>query len=222
MAKVEAPNKNYNGSGPGGAVFVDGAATVEDKSALNYYRDAGYTVSGKVQDTEDVLDHADPRDLESVNVGTRLRDAAVDPEPGDFLAPVNAGQANPHGPDVVSPEIHASGTAGIRPGLVVVDDVEVQNTEESAFAAHRLIDNATAGEAVAAVVPDIDDRGPIGLSDPGSTEVGVRDATGDTQGGRPSKNSSKADWVEYAVSVGADRGDVERSTKGALVETYGG
>lgn len=31
-----------------------------------------------------------------------LRDAAVDPSPGDYLPPVNAGTANPHGPSVVS------------------------------------------------------------------------------------------------------------------------
>jgi hypothetical protein len=31
-----------------------------------------------------------------------IRDAAVDPRPEDFLPPTNAGQANPHGPEVVA------------------------------------------------------------------------------------------------------------------------
>jgi hypothetical protein len=37
-----------------------------------------------------------------VHLGTPLRDAAVDPKPEDFLPPTYAGQANPHGPHVVS------------------------------------------------------------------------------------------------------------------------
>lgn len=41
-----------------------------------------------------------------IQVGTPLRDAAVDPRPGDFLPPTNAGEpgpeGNPHGPSVVS------------------------------------------------------------------------------------------------------------------------
>ena len=45
----------------------------------------------------------------TVQIGTPLRDAAVDPRPSDFLAPTNAGKpgpaGNPHGPNVVSPEI---------------------------------------------------------------------------------------------------------------------
>jgi hypothetical protein len=33
-------------------------------------------------------------------LGSPLRDAAVDPRPGDYGVPVNAGKANPRGPDV--------------------------------------------------------------------------------------------------------------------------
>lgn len=82
---------------------------------------------------------ADPRDIQNPTwVGTRLRDAAVDPRPGDFLPPVNAGKSgeegNPHGPNVYSPEIHASqGIRPVRPG-VVSPDAAVQSTEESAHA----------------------------------------------------------------------------------------
>src|SRR5512139_2333018 len=98
MAKVEAPNKEYKGPGPGGASFVDGVAEVEDEAALNYYRAAGYKVSGKVDSpVEPAPEPPDPREVTEKVVGTRLRDAAVDPEPGDFLAPTNAGKDNPHG-----------------------------------------------------------------------------------------------------------------------------
>ena len=45
----------------------------------------------------------DPRTLEDEQVGTKLRDGAVDPKVGDFLGPSNAGEDNPHGPTVVNP-----------------------------------------------------------------------------------------------------------------------
>jgi len=172
MAKVEAPNKDYNGPGPGGAVFENGVADVDDESALNYYRAAGYSVSGKVENPVESPEHPDPREVTEEVIGTRLRDAAVDPEPTDFLAPINAGDGNPHGPEVVSPEIHASGPAGVRPGEVFVEDVSKQETRESEFASARLIENATAAEATKAEVPDLDARGDLGLSDPGSAEAG--------------------------------------------------
>jgi hypothetical protein len=44
---------------------------------------------------------ADP----AVIVGTPLRDAAVDPRPGDFVSPINAGQHDPHGAEVVAIEV---------------------------------------------------------------------------------------------------------------------
>lgn len=172
MAKVEAPNKDYNGPGPGGAEFEKGVAETDDEAALNYYRGAGYKVSGKVDNPTESPESPDPRELTDEVVGTRLRDAAVDPEPEDFLAPINAGQENPHGPNVVSPEIHASGPAGIRPGEVRVEDAAKQEKRESEFAKARLIEQATAAEANKAEVPDVDDRGELGLSDPGSVEAG--------------------------------------------------
>lgn len=65
----------------------------------------------------------DPRDVVPTVSGTPLRDAAVNPKPSDFLPPTNAGVAgpggNPHGPNVISPEIHAfEGVHTIRPNLV--------------------------------------------------------------------------------------------------------
>ena len=70
-----------------------------------------------------LADYVDPRNLATQQLGTKLRDAAVDPLPGDFLGPVNAGVAgpegNPHGPNVVNPEIHGlEENRGIVPGLV--------------------------------------------------------------------------------------------------------
>lgn len=178
MAKVEAPNKDYNGPGPGDVVFENGVAEVENEAALNYYRSAGYKVSGKVESEPAEEKVPDPRDVTHETVGTPLRDAAVDPEPSDFLAPINAGDGNPHGPEVVSPEIHASGPAGIRPGDVFVEDVDKQEKREKAFADARLIQQTPAAEAVAKEVPDTEDRGPIGYSDPGSADRGREDAEG--------------------------------------------
>lgn len=215
MAKIEAPNKEYNGNGPGGAVFKDGVAHTDDEAALNYYRSAGYTVDGDVEAPVEDGEQPDPRDYEDTTVGTRLRDAAVDPHPEDFLAPINAGDANPHGPEVVSPEIHASGPAGVRPGDVIVEDPAKQEARESEFAKARLIDNVTAAEAVANEV-DAEDRGELDLSDPGSADKGREAASG-----HPSKNDNKAAWVDYAVEQGADRGEAENLTKAELVATYG-
>lgn len=176
MAKVEAPNKEYSGPGPGGATFENGVAEVDDDAALNYYRGAGYKVSGKYETEVESPEPPDPRDVGEETVGTRLRDAAVDPKPEDFLAPTNAGQGNPHGSTVVAPEIHASGPAGIRPGDVFVEDVAKQEKREKEFAGSRLVEQTPAGEAVKQEIGDLEDRGPLGLSDPGSVERGVEDA----------------------------------------------
>lgn len=81
----------------------------------------------------------DPRNIENpTRIGTPLRDAAVDPAPGDFLSPVNAGlegeEGNPHGPNVYAPGIHGEqGIRPVRPGAVAADPA-VQSTEESQHA----------------------------------------------------------------------------------------
>lgn len=189
MAKIEAPTK-YNGPGPGGAVFVDGEAETDDGAALNYYRGAGYKVSGKVDSPLTQQEVPDPRDYEDTVLGTRLRDAAVDPHKDDFLPPINAGKANPHGPAVVAPEIHASGPAGIRPGVVHVDNLGKQEAREKAFVEKRLIERATAEAANKAEVPDLDKRGPLGISDPGSAEAGV-EAAKSSDASAPKKTTRK-------------------------------
>lgn len=74
----------------------------------------------------------DPRTLEDEQVGTKLRDGAVDPKAGDFLGPSNAGEDNPHGPTVVNPGLHAlQDVRPVRPGEVS-DDAEVQDEAETA------------------------------------------------------------------------------------------
>lgn len=216
MAKVEAPNKEYNGPGPGGATFENGVAHVEDEGALNYYRRAGYTVDGEGGPAAEP-EPADPRDIEDTVVGTRLRDAAVDPDEGDFLAPINAGEANPHGAAVVAPEIHGSGPKGIRPGDAAVDNLGKQERREKEHAQARLIDRKPAPEVVDGEV-ETDDRGPLGFSDPGSAEVGRQEAGGD---GVPKQSDNKAAWVDYAVEQGADRDEAQGMTKAELADRYG-
>lgn len=142
--KISAPVEGYTGVtyvGPHVLKFENGAAEVEDLSdgARLYLSSNGYGIDGASAEsvTDDGPEPVDPRkvDGEASQVGSKLRDAAVDPEPGDFLAPTNAGKANPHGPDVVSPELHAS--QGVRPvkgGDVHVDDVAAQDDAEKAHA----------------------------------------------------------------------------------------
>lgn len=215
MARIEAPNKEYNGPGPGGAVFKDGVAETDNESALNYYRAAGYAVDGDVAREDDEQEPADPRDITDVVVGTRLRDAAVDPREGDFLAPIGAGEANPHGPKVVAPEIHGSGPAGILPGVVPVDNLGRQEQREKEFVEKRLLEGSSVVDASGL---DLNDRGPIGLSDPGSAKTDGEQADGEA--GPPAKSAPKSEWVDYAVSRGASRDDAEAATKADLIEQY--
>lgn len=56
-------------------------------------------------DSPDPIDPVDPRDVTPAKVGTPVRDAAVDPAPGDHLAPTGAGTADPHSDAVVSPTL---------------------------------------------------------------------------------------------------------------------
>lgn len=220
MAKIEAPNRGYNGPGPGGVMFKDGVANTDDEAALNYYRSAGYTVDGDGPEAGDSPEPPDPRDVNTELVGTALRDAAVDPEESDFLPPTNAGQDNPHGSTVVAPQIHASGPKGIRPGETFVEDTDKQAARETEFAKARLVDQATAAEANRAEVPDADQRGELDLSDPGSVQAGKQAAEESSESGVPAKSASKPEWVDYAVAQGADRDEADGLTKAELQERY--
>lgn len=144
--KITAPIKGHNDTtsvGPHTLHFKDGVAEVEHLSdgAKAWLKSHGYGIgsaSPKAPE-QDAPAPPDPRKVATEQVGTRIRDAAVDPKPGDFLAPTNAGQANPHGPDVVNPGVHAE--QGVRPvkgGDVHVGDPEAQNAAETKHAARVL------------------------------------------------------------------------------------
>ena len=178
--KIQSPAEGYTATDRYGDVvleFKDGVAEYDGDlppGIRQYLAGAGYGLGSSKPTQPEPVEVPDPRDYEGDTVvGTKLRDAAVDPQPEDFLAPINAGEKNPHGPEVVSPEIHASGPAGIRPGNVFVEDTEKQEKREKAYAEARLIDQTPAGEAVVAEIGDVNDFGPLGLSDPGSVEQGV-------------------------------------------------
>ena len=95
---------------------------------------------------------ADPRTIKDTRIGTRTRDAAVDPRPTDFLAPVNAGlegeAGNPHGPNVWNPEIHASqGVRPVRPGPVASDPTAQDTAEDAHATAWHKADGSTNPDA---------------------------------------------------------------------------
>ena len=135
MAKVHSPVEGFKGT-VAGVDFKDGVGETDNDNAIAYFRRKGYGISGSkptgTSPTE-APEPADPREVSDQRVGTPIRDAAVDPNPAkDFLAPTNAGQANPHGPDVVNPEVHAS--QGVRPvkgGEVHVDAAETEHAEQA-------------------------------------------------------------------------------------------
>lgn len=84
-----------------------------------------------------------PTDQEGVvRLGSPLRDAAVDPQPGDFLAPVNAGrpgpEGNPHGPHVVS--LQALSPVSERPPAVAERMVSREVLERLADGEHVDLD----------------------------------------------------------------------------------
>lgn len=95
----------------------------------------------------------DPRDY-PLAVPALPRDGAVDPLPGDFLGPTNAGAAgqlgNPHGPSVVSPEVHASqGAHPVTPGPVS-STAATQDAAEKAHLAASLPSAASGWAATTA------------------------------------------------------------------------
>lgn len=162
MAVIKAPNRDYQG-GIADVVFRDGVAETDNPAIIAYCRDAGYEVDG---DTANPAAPAPAFDGDSSKtheqLATPLRDAAVDPRPEDFLPPVNAGKADPHGPTVVSPEIHASeGPVPIVPGPVL-DDPAGQQARETAAAERVLVDQAPVGEVVAELAAHDEPEQPAG------------------------------------------------------------
>jgi hypothetical protein len=218
--QVYAPNSTFSGE-VAGVVFKDGvgeADTTKDATALGYFARHGYGIGRRPASPETPPEELDARVASTGphRTGTPLRDAAVDPEPTDFLAPVNAGKADPHGPAVVAPEIHASGPKGVKPGDVHVDDVRRQDTAESALAQTALIDQVE-GHGVETFTAD-SERGPLGLSDPGSVEQGVAAAKANAA---PAKSASQQAWADYAVTQGMPREEADTASRAELIERFG-
>lgn len=184
--KITAPDSSYSGESRYGETvltFKDGVATFDadlPHGVRQYLEGAGYGIgSKKPAEPEETPAPPDPRELGTdgdgiVQLGTPLRDAAVDPHPEDFLPPINAGkpgpEGNPHGPNVVSPQIHASSGQAVVPGPVghfevedvkdedgnvtgkrgvVTPDPDVQQERESEFAQRALADNEPVPEVLA-------------------------------------------------------------------------
>lgn len=201
MSKIYAPNQLFNGVGAGGVVFKDGVAETNNAAALMYFRDAGFGIDGPPPGPPDATPRFDARDFaEPIVLGTPLRDAAVDPKPTDFLPPTNAGEADPHGPLVVSPGLHAVGPKPIRPGDVFVDDVARQNDAETALAHAVLVEGVLATDA---------------------THLEGQPVAGSLAQSRPGDRDTKPAWVSFAVSQGMDADEAEAATKGDLIERFG-
>lgn len=141
--KITAPVPGYTDTtqiGPITLEFRDGVAEHDGKlpdGVRAYLTEQGYGIGSKSPaEPPAAAEPADPREVGDEQVGTKLRDGAVDPRPGDFLAPTNAGDANPHGSDVVSPGLHAvESVRPVKPGDVHVDDPEAQDAAETEHAA---------------------------------------------------------------------------------------
>lgn len=227
--QIFAPNREFDGV-VAGVAFSRGRAKADhetDAGAIAYFRRQGYGIGEEPKRPAPAPSPAVSA-LEAAavqSVGGRLRDAAVDPHPDDFLPPVNAGKADPHGPLVVAPEIHHDGPAGLRPGVVAVDDPKRQSREERATAKAVLVENQDKGEALGVFGPEAD-TGDLGLSDPGSADAGregaAEVAAAEADDAPPAKSANKPEWVAYAVSQGMDPAEAEAAKKDDLVERYGG
>ncbi|MDX3087186.1 hypothetical protein PV620_30240 [Streptomyces sp. ME02-6978a] len=128
MARITTPVPGYSGQGPGNLHFNNGVAETDNEAIIAYCRSAGYGIDGEPPERE-APQVPDPREVTTVVVGAPARDAAVDPKPGDFRPPVNAGEANPHGPEVYAPGLPGG---GLQPTAPPADPDEVTSGEHEA------------------------------------------------------------------------------------------
>ena len=109
MARITTPVPGYSGPGPAGVMFQDGVGHSDNEAVIDYCRSAGYGIDADPPE-RDTPQVPDPREVTGpVQLGAPARDAAVDPSPADFRPPVNAGEANPHGPAVYAPGLPGGG-----------------------------------------------------------------------------------------------------------------
>lgn len=84
---------------------------------------------------------------------------------------------------------------------------DVEEQAQAAIAGEPPYDNFDAG-----VDPDSVDE---------AADQDAADSEESEEDSAPAKSASKGDWVDYAVSQGADREEAESSTKEQLIEAYG-
>lgn len=99
---------------------------------------------------------------------------------------------------------------------------------EAAFLAYprgeELSDHDAEAKGVTGVYPSESDPSVKSVTEHGDKSVTVHDdkaASGSAEVEEPKKSGSKVDWVEYAVSKGADRVEAEASTRDDLAAAYG-
>lgn len=160
MANVKVRSRVPDYSGAVGPVqFANGEATFDPKEhpgVLGYFLGAGYDVEGyttrddppglyEPRPTPVMAAPGTPDNPTGIVAGTTSRDAAIEtdaagPWSDAFLPPTNAGKADPHGPLVVSPGLHAVPPAPIVPGPVYTgDEVAEQEARETAVAEATLV-----------------------------------------------------------------------------------
>lgn len=212
--KITSPVAGYKGTGPGGLVFDKGVAQADELSPAvrRYLERHGYGIDGPARAPVEPV-QPDSRDIHAADsaVGSRLRDAAVNPRADDFLPPTNAGKADPHGPEVAAPGLHAVPPAPIVPGPVIDDDPDQKDQErrETEAAQEVLVEGTDVGEAI----PHNDGAvGPLGLSDPGSAST--------VAGNLPAGNANHGTWVDYAVGRGMTRDEAEKLSRNELRDRY--
>lgn len=225
---ITSPQDDYTGD----SVFIDGTVLhfVDGKAEHDgeisdairgYLRGAGFGIDSDAAELEAPPDPPDPRTVQSGVVGTPLRDAAVDPQPDDFLPPVNAGkegpEGNPHGSNVVAPEIHAAGDQAVVPGPVgkyvevdaptanidgqplegklgvVEPDTDLQQERESEFAERALVGNEPVPQVVADMGGVPDSLTPAGVLTGKRLDDALRDADLSTKGTAEEKRARLAE-----------------------------
>lgn len=195
MAVIKAPNEAYSGQ-IGDVVFKDGRAETDNLAVITYCRGAGYEVDGRVDNPAALPAAVIDSRRTHATLGAPLRDAAADPRPGDFLPPVGAGHADPHGPEVFSPQIHASGTAPLVPSSLPADLAQAAGESDPAQLA--LVDQLPVGDAVNQ------------LADAAVPE-------------QPAGNASQEAWAAWVIArhpeVSAD--DVRATSRNDLRDRYG-
>lgn len=214
--------------------FADGSASYDgdlSDGVRQYLQANGYGIDGPAAEPAADPEPADPREMDAVT-GPPLRDAAVDPQPDDFLPPTNAGQANPHGPQVVSPGIHAAETKAVVPGDV--GKQSRQKKRETELAQRTLADDETVPDVIADLAEGAENTTAADAASPDDGSAADAAASSETpapatvpatpepDANMPAKNASADEWRAYAVSKGMDPTAADNAGRDELVRLYAG